>query len=152
MKVYHRTPEAEAILNDGFRDGPPRGKSELLAGVFISNDPPQPCEGAKGMTTLALELPEEVVESYLTDYGPDGSCREYFLPASILNEHGPPEIHDHDFQGCKLTDISNHIAAWRRNGNDNEAGWLEDDIPLLQKHGLLAIEDDDSAHGFKEGK
>jgi hypothetical protein len=145
MRVYHRTPAAEAILKDGFRDGPPWRKSELLAGVFISNDPPQPCDGAKGMTTLVLELPEEVVESYLTDYGPDGSCREYFLPASILNEHGPPEIHDHDFQDCKLTDILSQITGWRRLGNDEEAGWLENDITLLQEHGLLALEDDERA-------
>ena len=39
--------------------------------------------------------------------------------------------------------MSTLIKKWRRKGDDLEAGWLEDDIPLLKEHGLFANESDD---------
>ena len=152
MKVYHRTPEAEAILNDGFLDttGTYMTVNEYT-GVFVSDTPLDVNNGAAGMTTLVIKVPEDILKQH--EWIQEGlGYREFLIPASILNRYGSPEIDEHDYQGCKLTDILREITAFRRNGNDEEAGWLEHDIPLLQKHGLLAIEDDDSAPGFRDGK
>jgi len=142
MKVYHRTPKAEVILKEGFQDN--WSRKEGKDGVYVANSPPEIDDGAVGMTTLSLEVPDEVIEGDLCDHSPDHSWCAYFPPASKLNQYGRPEIYNHDFKGSKYTDIFTLIADWRRRENNVEADWLEDDIPLLQEHCLLANDADDA--------
>jgi hypothetical protein len=89
-RYYHRTPEAAAILRDGFRDGEGSyGLATLwLTGVFLSDVPLDENEGAKGDDLLAVDLPAgldldefEIIED-LKPY------REWCVPAALINANG----------------------------------------------------------------
>jgi hypothetical protein len=91
MIVYHRTPAAEAILQESFRDGHGTyGLSPGLGGgVFVSNLPADTNEGAKGEDLLRIEIDEALLDQYeIIDVAGHSSFREWFVPAAILNRQG----------------------------------------------------------------
>ena len=91
MRLYHRTPAAEAILEGGFRDI--TGfylTSQLWTGVWLSNRPLDANEDAKGEGLLTLNIPESVIAEYEW-VGEGKPYREFLVPAEIVNSYGPPE-------------------------------------------------------------
>ena len=92
MKVFHRTPAADAIRSDGFRDGEGTyGTAQLFRGVWLSDEPLDIGQGASGDTLLTLEIPESSLRKYewVED---EKTYREFLVPAEIVNRFGPPEI------------------------------------------------------------
>jgi hypothetical protein len=91
MYLYHRTPAAHAILTEGFRDA--EGSymtSELFRGVWFADRPVSACEGAKGDTVLAVDIPDEVLHDY--EWIEEGKpYREWLIPAVLANQYGPPQ-------------------------------------------------------------
>ncbi|MGY4713053.1 hypothetical protein ACXDF8_26500 [Mycolicibacterium sp. CBM1] len=88
MNLYHRTPAAEAILRDGFRDatGYYMFHDFGLTGVWLSDVALDINEGAKGDQVLRVELPDDVD---LTDYevveDDEPPYREWCVPAELIN-------------------------------------------------------------------
>ena len=88
MLVYHRTHHAQAILQDGFRDGywftPGIGKPR---GAFVSAGwPLDENEGARGDIVLALDVPEALFVAFeLVEQGK--TYREAMIPAARLNDY-----------------------------------------------------------------
>jgi hypothetical protein len=114
MILYHRTPDAAAIIRDGFRDAVGRYlTSSEHSGVWFSDVPLDANEGAQGQQLLTLDIPEELIlefewkEEPLTeddcqelDIPYEGDTdplwfaekpnREFLVPASLANQFGPP--------------------------------------------------------------
>lgn len=62
MKVYHRTPHAQNILDGGFRDEEGHYLTgSIHRGGWFSDQPLDGNQGAKGPTLLSLEIPDDVV-------------------------------------------------------------------------------------------
>ena len=58
MRCYHRTNQADAILEGGFRDS--KGSymtDEVHEGVFLSDRPLNENEGARGFVVLMIQIP-----------------------------------------------------------------------------------------------
>lgn len=87
MKVYHRTDHAEAIQQDGFRDGTGTYMTKnTYTGVWVSNVPLDANEGAVGEALMEVEIPEELFVRF--EWVEDGKpYRESLIPATLLNEH-----------------------------------------------------------------
>ena len=91
MIFYHRTNQAEAILQSGFLDF--EGSSGLegmtLQGVFLSDIPVDCNEGAKGDQLLEVTLPEDCCDFGYYEWVSDQPrrYREWHIPAEILNQH-----------------------------------------------------------------
>jgi hypothetical protein len=87
MKLYHRTTEqkARAIIKDGFKDQEGNYLTDTRhMGVWVSNVPLDPNEGATGDTLLEMTIPECVVRSF--EWIEEGKpYREFLVPAAILN-------------------------------------------------------------------
>jgi hypothetical protein len=86
--LYHRTPVAAAIEEEGFRDG--AGSYGLanttLEGVFLSDVPLDVNEGAEGDDVLEVRIGEDVdLREYELVEDAKG-YREWCVPASLLNE------------------------------------------------------------------
>jgi hypothetical protein len=96
MKVFHRTPFAESILEHGFRDGEGTYLTGTIhKGVWVSDRPLDISEGANGRDLLCLEIPDDVVEPF--EWIEEGKpCREFLTPAEIVNSYGPPDLCDED--------------------------------------------------------
>jgi hypothetical protein len=98
MRLFHRTDHADAILRDGFRDAEghygfydEEGHPMTDTGVWVSNIPLDANEGAIGNQLLQVEVPEAVMREY--DYSQEGQgFREFLVPASVLNQHGPARL------------------------------------------------------------
>jgi hypothetical protein len=86
-RYFHRTTRetAEAILRGGFKDRTDYYlTSSLHTGVWLSAVPLDGNEGAEGDTSLAVDVPAEVVERY--EWIEDGKpYREFLVPAAALN-------------------------------------------------------------------
>lgn len=87
MTVYHRTPEAAAILRDGFKDGKGYyGTSTEFQGVWFSDVPLDANQGTKGDDFLIVEIPENVFVEY--EWIEEGKpYREALIPAEIVNRY-----------------------------------------------------------------
>ncbi len=116
--LYHRTPAADEIQAEGFRDG--LGSYGLagttLRGVFVSDVPLDINEGADGEDVLEVRIGEDVdLRDYeiVEDQKP---YREWCVPASLLNERASIR---------RLTDEEVDAAIWR-----DRSPLLQ---PLLQK-------------------
>lgn len=94
MKLYHRTPAAEIILKDGFKDG--EGfflANQLFTGVWLSDRPLTSNEGTKGDSLLTIEIPETVLLQY--EWLEEGKpYREFLVPANLVNAYGLPNLCD----------------------------------------------------------
>lgn len=96
MLFYHTTSAAaaEAILKGGFRNNEIRNSVGDIVpeGVYFSDWPVDIGFGAKGTVTLVMEMPEEkIAEKY--DFSRDvDSCREFIIPAEIVNSYGLPRL------------------------------------------------------------
>jgi|SRR5215468_5507869 len=88
MFVYHRTPAAQAILAEGFRDGTTHPMNALLwPGVWVSTFPLDANEGAKGTDVLRLDIPKNLFTEH--EFIPEDedmrTYREALIPAALLN-------------------------------------------------------------------
>ena len=137
MKLFHRTPHAEAILRDGFRAR--RGSCDLT-GVWFSEVPLDINEGAKGPTVLVVEIPEEdIVDFEVREQGKP--YREWCLPGELANRH-PVSVVDDDMTGG-WTEAEWHAALARMRASGSKAAIAKADemghrLPLLVRHGLIA--------------
>src|SRR5262245_28874206 len=94
MRVFHRTSAADAILRDGFYNG--RGTymiNQEFEGVWVSDVPLDPNDGAFGDTVLSIEVPEDVLLPHEW-VEQDKTYREFLVPADVLNQCGPPKRED----------------------------------------------------------
>jgi hypothetical protein len=88
FRLYHRTERdaALAILREGFRDGEGTYMTnQLWRGVWLSNEPLDGNEGARGDHLLEVRLSAE--ESDIADYEwiEEGKgYREWLIPSEIL--------------------------------------------------------------------
>ena len=96
MKCFNRTPHADKILTDGFRDGEGTYMTRTIhKGVWFSDCPLDFGQGAKGDTLLSLEIPSDVLpEHEWIEVGKP--YREFLIPAEIVNRLGKPEVCDED--------------------------------------------------------
>ena len=96
MQVFHRTPFGPSILDDGFRDGEGTYMTGVIhRGVWVSNQPLDFGQGAKGNDLLTLDMPDDVLAEY--EWIEDGKpYREFLIPADIVNSYGPPRPCDED--------------------------------------------------------
>lgn len=95
MRVFYRTSEATAILNEGFRnvfgtfvDG------EKWAGVWVADRPADIHDGNTGEVVLVVDVPDEIARRCRTLLNEDEwrPCREVVIPAEILNQY-PVSVH-----------------------------------------------------------
>ena len=93
MRLFHMTSKAkaEAILKDGFRDASKQYLSDQeWAGVWVSDAPFWQDEG---MTLFAIEVPDDAISEF--EWAEEGkTIREWLVPASLLNQYGPPVVTD----------------------------------------------------------
>jgi len=96
VRVFHRTPHGQRIINEGFRDTEGTfGTGVMHRGLWLSDRPLDICEGAKGNDLLSLEIPDEVLTQYQwVQEGP--AYREFLIPAEVVNSYGPPTLCDED--------------------------------------------------------
>lgn len=100
MRLFHRTPCGQKIINEGFRDNEGTYMTGVMhKGVWLSDRPLSIFEGAKGDDLLTLDIPEDVLAPY--EWIEDGTAyREFLLSAEVVNSYGPPELCDEDeFEG-----------------------------------------------------
>jgi hypothetical protein len=98
MRLFHRTDHADAILREGFRDAEghygffdEEENPVPVRGVWLSETPLDENEGADGDQLLQIELPDAVaLEHEVVEEGKP--YREFLIPASVLNQHGPPRL------------------------------------------------------------
>lgn len=85
MKLYHRTPAADAVLAEGFRDA--RGNYGMrleLEGVWLSDVPLSEQEGAEGASLLEIIIDETfIADNEVIEVGKP--YREWIVPAALLN-------------------------------------------------------------------
>ncbi len=94
MKCYHRTSReaANAILRDGFEDATGSYLTEhSYEGVWVSDVPLDPDEGADGDTLLSLNIEDKVFSDYeWVESDPQlremKGYREALIPAAQLNK------------------------------------------------------------------
>ena len=98
-QVFHTTYASKSILAQGFRDGEGHYLTDRRwRGVWLSDRPLDINEGAKGDTTLALDIPIHVFVEF--EWMEEGKpYRESLIPATIVNRYGPPEVYDPDIDG-----------------------------------------------------
>jgi hypothetical protein len=87
LRLFHASDydEAMAIQSGGFRDRPSSGAPP---GVWLTDRPPVGAESGDAWVVFAVDVPEDVASEY--ERGTEGDARRYFLPAELLNRHGPP--------------------------------------------------------------
>jgi hypothetical protein len=97
---YYRTTadKAREIVKNGFKDITSNHLTDRQSeGVWLSDKPLGPNEGAEGDTLLriTLSLKEEELEHY--KWVEEGQTyREWFLPAKLINPHMEVEIVDEE--------------------------------------------------------
>jgi hypothetical protein len=100
ITLYHRTAEeiARQIIAHGFRDG--EGSymtTQLHSGVWVSDQPLDANEGACGNALIRIELAKDEAEIGSFEWIEDGKpYREWFIPATLLNEFGKITIQEID--------------------------------------------------------
>lgn len=87
LRLFHASDydEAMSIQSGGFRDRPSPGSS---AGVWLTDRPPATEDAGGEWVVFAVDLPEDIATEY--QRGVEGDARRFFLPAELLNRHGPP--------------------------------------------------------------
>lgn len=92
MKLYHRTPDVEEILQNGFKDSDGYFKNNVLyAGVWFSSSPSSVSTSDAPERQLVIDVPEEEVLEYeLRDE--KKLYREFLIPAPVLNSFGKPSV------------------------------------------------------------
>jgi hypothetical protein len=92
MKLYYQTPEADAILKDGFTDADGYVLNNVVfGGVWLSNAPVAVNSSADGYTQLMIEMPDEVIEEFELKDG-DKPHRVFLIPAALVNQYGAPVV------------------------------------------------------------
>ena len=95
MRFFHitSTANAEAILKEGFRDGPGHYLTDQeWTGVWVSTEPFDAYD-ADAKTLVTIEIPEDVISEF--EWVEEGKpIREWLIPAALLNRYGPPVVTD----------------------------------------------------------
>lgn len=92
MELYYRTPEAESILKEGFKDSDGYFMNNVLySGVWFSSTQPEIRASAQSEALLKIEIPEDVVAEYELHKGVKPE-REFLVPAIVANEYGKPVV------------------------------------------------------------
>jgi hypothetical protein len=122
MKLFHITgnKNAEAILNDGFRDGTGYYLTHWeWSGVWVSDKPFDESYQDDTNTLFAIDIPEEDISEW-----------EWLVLASDLNSYGPPvvredydsgEIVPHPGPGAFMGDFDMGEFLWM----DNPKDWMD---------------------------
>ena len=85
MKLFHRTPAAETILRQGFRDAAGYDVTDTLdEGVWLSTVPPAATDDALGTDLLEVDIPEEDVAPH-ERIEAGNPYREFVVPAALVN-------------------------------------------------------------------
>jgi hypothetical protein len=134
VKLYHRTSNPAAILDNGFADN--TATKAFRHGVWFANSPLDAQEGGRGWTVLSIEVRDELLAPYEEDDGVRG-YRYFLIPAAFVNQLGAPAIHDDDFAGCSRKGIEAAIAAYLEQGRLDEAEKRTAHLTFLEKHKLL---------------
>ena len=94
MIVYHRTFMAERILAEGFWDAEGTYLTfETHIGVWVADSPLNENEGVGGDRVLTIDIPESVIGNY--EWIEEGKpCREWLVPAELLNRFQVGEVDD----------------------------------------------------------
>ena len=110
MRLFHqtKTQDAESIWNEGFRDSEviedDGCAGEKFLGVRLLDNPigwnPNP-DGNNLL--LTIEIPEDAISAHEWVTGVE--TREFFVPASVVNNYGTPVVEDVDLLGGLLDDI-----------------------------------------------
>ena len=91
-------------MQGGVRNG--RGTyltSKVWDGVWLSDVPLDPSEGADGDDVLVVEMPENVVEEY--EWVEEGKTyREFLIPAEVVNGY-PARFADDDHLAAEGGDL-----------------------------------------------
>ena len=115
MKLFHRTPSAETILREGFRDTAGYYSTDRLhEGVWLSTVPLDANYGARGTDLLEVDIPEEDVASYEWIKG-GKPHREFLVLAAIVNRFPVRQILQDEEQARFVP-----IEEWWR----DHTGWL----------------------------
>ena len=107
MRLFYqtKTQHANSILRDGFRDAVLEVTDDglpLVEGVRLFDDPLGWPLGVAmdGNAMLAIEIPEDAISehelAFVSDDGVSFGIREFAVPASLANSHGPPVVEDVD--------------------------------------------------------
>jgi hypothetical protein len=99
-----QAPPFEAILREGFRDGPPYPDLLGISGVWLSNTALGCSEGAKGDVVLevTVELSEEDLAVFeLVEEGK--TYREWCVPSGRLNGAAVVSLAGDVWEGCRAT-------------------------------------------------
>lgn len=100
MFVYHRTPNGAEIMRDGFSDhsGSYGFAGMTLTGCWVSDQPLDINEGAKGEDLLRIDIDEATIAEY--EIIEDGKpYREWCVPAAVLNRYERTFADDQDDWG-----------------------------------------------------
>jgi cyanophycinase-like exopeptidase len=90
IRLYHRTPAPNAILQAGFADSlanPTRDGA--WEGSWFADVPLPPEDGPAGDAFLVLEVPVDVAERFEWR-DPEKPYRQFVLPRAVANRFGPP--------------------------------------------------------------
>lgn len=84
-------------MHQGFRDGTGTyGLGSMQKGVWFSDQPIK--AHLQPGAILAIDMPDEVAAPYEVDRGEQFQLqwrwREFFIPAEVANEYGPPQLID----------------------------------------------------------
>jgi cyanophycinase-like exopeptidase len=108
IRLYHRTPAPNAILQRGFVDSLVNPVREgAWEGSWFADVPLPPEDGPAGDAFLVLEVPVEVAERYEWR-DPAKPYRQFVLPRPIANRFGPPRRRSAD---GALLDSDDDLAA-----------------------------------------
>jgi hypothetical protein len=86
--LFHRTPAADAIVSEGFRDATePYGTSAFHTGVWLSDHPLGENEGGVGDDIVMVDIPEDDIALFEWMGRPSFGYREWLVPAAIVNAY-----------------------------------------------------------------
>jgi hypothetical protein len=87
-RLFHRTPAGAAIRREGVRDatGSYMFANITLTGVWLSDEPLNINQGARGDDLLEVIMPDEVDLSDFEIIQDDIGYREWCVPAALINE------------------------------------------------------------------
>ena len=121
MRLFHRTFAALEILTDGFHDGYYRS---LPAGVLMANRALDALDHVKGDCVLCIDIPDAAIAKY-ENVEADRGYREWIIPAAVVNNYGPPTVHQHDWQGVSREGIEKAARRRERFGDDYNRQYAE---------------------------
>jgi hypothetical protein len=98
--LFHRTPAADAVFRDGFRDGSGAyGTTAIWQGVWLSDQPLDENDGASGDDLVVVHAPEDEIAEFEWAGEPSCGYREWLVPDGIVNTYPRQRWFECDFCG-----------------------------------------------------